>query len=245
MSGSASVWQSKLVFNKLVTGVKELHMDKSLPFDTDVLVKVLFVIAAALVILNIINIAFDEPSWQLTRLIHLGRESNFSTWFSSAIWAIAAFLAYKCYKKSIINRLPDNIWIVLSSIFLFFSCDEVAMMHENFGDFFNRHYFKLHIGVTSWVIVLAPFIVPIMIFMFVSLWKHLAYSKHAICLILMGLGLFILGSMVLEQSTALAVFKNSVILRRAETIAEEAFEIFGSILVIKGLLAYKPYSNNR
>lgn len=206
--------------------------------DDNKLVKSLIIIVGILIILNIINQLIGEASWQFNRLIHLGFESNFSTWFSSMLWAIAAYAAYRCGVLSKAKNLPYKIWNWTALFLLFLSCDEVAMMHENFGTFVNKHSFNFNLN-TSWPILFAPIIIPIMLYIGISLYKCLSDSKEALRMILLGFALFIIGSMVLEQSTILSFYQGSTFFKMTETILEESFEMFGAIFIIKGLFIHR------
>src|SRR3989338_1044170 len=108
------------------------------------LIRILMIIIAGLILLNIINILLNKPSWQIDRFINVGEESNFPTWFSSMLLAIAGFFAYKCSLIIETQKKGKMIWQLLSIGLLGMSCDEVAMIHEHLGLFVNKHFFHLN-----------------------------------------------------------------------------------------------------
>lgn len=204
-----------------------------------ILIKWLVIIIAVIILINIVDELLGNPSWQITRLFGVGLESNFSTWFSSILWAIAAYMAYQCHRTAKSKNLISKAWTIVSLFLIFLSCDETAMMHESFADFFNKYFFKLHLG-TIWVIFFAPFILLVILYFVITLPKYLIGSKKAAILLLVGLGLFIFGSMILEQTITFTFYKNlPLLLRTIRDISEESFEMFGALFIIMGLMSHQ------
>lgn len=199
------------------------------------LIKILIAIAILIACINIIDRVFNEPSWQIHRLFDMDAENNFTVWFTSLLWIIAAYLAYRIYQIQ-----KAKIWLVVSMSFLFFSCDETASMHEYFSLFVDRHFFKMNLN-SYWTIVFAPLIIPIGVIIILLLRKHLLGSKKAIKFLSFGVGLFILGSMILEQGCNLEFYESSNLFKWIEIILEETFEMLGAILIIKGLIEHRNF----
>lgn len=101
------------------------------------LLLILFSTITGIIIANIVNIFLGEPSWQITRLIDVGLEQNFPTWFLSLLLAIAAFQAYSCSRHAQKNLKESFFWKILSAGLIAMSCDEVATIHDNLGSALN------------------------------------------------------------------------------------------------------------
>lgn len=200
--------------------------------DENKLIHWLFTTTAVIVVLNIVNFSFNKPSWLLDTLINVNRESSFPTWFSSALWLIAAYLAYRCYRILTGNRASRRTLLFFSLLLLLFSCDEVASLHENSNAITSMHF---HFG-KNWVEALLPFILGASIFLAIRLYKTLNSHKKAMFLIFIGLGLVIFGAVILEYTIQIpSPLKTMMLYRNIEYILEEGFEMLGAILIIKGL----------
>lgn len=203
--------------------------------DANKLVKYLIVIAITIVFLNIINLSFNKPSWLLDTLINVENESSISTWFASSLWIIAAYAGYKCYKISKADNIARKALLFFSLLLLLFSCDEVACLHENAGIVLVKHF---HFG-KGWVTALAPFILLVTVFLVINLYKALKTSKKAMLFIFIGLGMVIYGAVMLEYTITLPPLKYIILYRNIESVFEEALELFGAILIIRGLIEYQ------
>lgn len=208
--------------------------------DEKRLIRSLIIVTVTLIFLNIINMLFGGPSWEIDRFINMDFEMNFPTWFSSLIWAIAAFMAYKCYEIAKIKGSSAKIWGIVSFTLLFLSLDEVATIHEHLGKFINRHSFDLDISASP-VVFLGPIALFIMIVFIITLRRHLKGSKQAARLLLIGLGLVALGALALEHTLNFIPYKQLGSLRTVEVIFEESLEMFGAILIIAGLVEHRKF----
>lgn len=203
------------------------------------LIKVLITVTAMLIVLNVINDIIGQPSHHITRLIDVDLESNITTWFSSLIWILAAYMAYKCYRLSTAVGLNNEIWILFCFLFLIISCDEVAMIHENLGRFLNIHFFKLELNTV--IIIFLPILAPFMIFFIFLIGKELKKSKIAARLILLGFSLFLIGSIGIEQRNNFEFFIERPLLIRIGSMFEEGLEMLGGIVIIMGLKAHRRF----
>jgi len=104
-------------------------------------VQILCVIAGSLVIANLVCAYFEHPIWNIHRLINLGAESNFTTWFSSLLLAVGAYFAYECSTLIPKGTIEKKWWQLTAWGVLLLSCDEVAMIHEHFGDLITKYFF--------------------------------------------------------------------------------------------------------
>jgi hypothetical protein len=203
------------------------------------MIRWLIIITAGIIFINITSELIGNPSWQIQRLFDVGRDSNIPTWFSSILLAIAAYFAYKC---STLTKVGKKTWAFLSLGLLVMSCDEVAMMHENFGEIVNKYIFKLDgFHQTVWPIVLGPFILFIMLIFVIKLRKHLQGSRKAIKWLSVGLVTYIVGAFFLEVSINWLNHGSLEWLWIIEYILEESCEMFGIIFIIQGLIKHIDY----
>ena len=103
----------------------------------------LITLTLGIVLLNIVSALDLIPFWQIRRLIDVGEESNFTTWFSSIMLAIAAYFAYQCSVAAESKKDGKRMWQLLSLGLLGMSCDEVAMIHEHLGKVILFNLFTL------------------------------------------------------------------------------------------------------
>ncbi len=204
------------------------------------LLKSLTIITSIIVMLNIIDELIGHPSWQIERLIGVGHEGNFPTWFSSMLLAIAAYFAYKC---SVLAKEGRRIWKLLGLGLLFMSCDETAQIHEHIGNTLHKYFFNNIEAIkhSSWVIILGPVVLlAVLIFSF-KMKKYLKGSKQTAKFLLLGAFIYIFGAFILEATINLLNHENLEWLWKIENILEESCEMFGVILIIKGLIKRTDY----
>lgn len=228
---------------KLYSGVQSVYRMSMI--EDPRITKILFIAALAILFLNVVNVFLGEPSWQITRLIDLDTESNFSTWFSGMILAIAAFFAYQVSVAAGPGR-GRRTWRVAAFVLLLMSCDEVAMIHENTGEFIVKHFIDLsQTKHSAWLLTLG---VPALIgAMFLSRRINSCITSPKARLFF-GAGLlsYIAGAFLLESMLGLRVFPGlakTTWFWTMEEIFEEGLEMSGVIFIIKGLQEqYKSYS---
>lgn len=208
--------------------------------NTGKLIKTLLIITSIIVILNIIDELIGHPSWQVERLIGVGYEGNFPTWFSSMLLAIAAYFSYKC---SVLAKDGKRVWKLLALGLIFMSCDEVAQIHEHFGSTLHKYFFNNMEAIkhSSWVVILGPAVLLIVLIFAFKMKKYLKGSKQAVKFLLLGAFVYIFGAFILETATNLLNHENLEWLWRIENILEESCEMFGVILIIKGLMKHLKF----
>ena len=208
------------------------HLLEEIAFWNKVIKWSIFIVTA-LILLNIIDELIGHPSWQIERLINVGLEGNFPTWFSSMLLAIAAFLAYRC---AIIVKEGRSLWGLLSLGLLFMSCDEVAQIHENLGNVLNKYLFRSSgIEHSAWVITLGPFVLLAFVIFAIKFKKYLRGSYKAMRALIIGAIVYIFGAFILESTINLLNHGNLEWLWKIENILEEACELFGAIVILIGL----------
>lgn len=201
----------------------------------------LFAIAAIIVLLNIANELTGRLSWQINRLVNVDEESNLPTWFSGMLLAIASFFAYKCSLAA--NRVAGErfMWRLASFGFLAMSFDEVAMIHENVGLVLRKHF---HI-TWNWSATIGPFILVLIIIFALNMIRYLKDSKKAFLLLAIGVVVYVGGAFLLEATNDLIDYDSLKYLFRTESILEESFEMFGVIIIIKGLIEHRKFLAKR
>jgi len=199
-------------------------------------------IAVGLAVLNLVDLLLGRPSWQITRLFYLGFESNFPTWFSSMLLAVAAALAYAISVSAADSTEGRRIWQVVSLGFLTMSCDEVAMIHEHLGNTLNKYVFHVEgVNRTAWVVLVGPLALFVLVYIVLKVRKHLAGAVRAKRLLFSGMLVYVLGAFFLEATLLLFHYEGHEVLNCIECIFEELFEMLGILLVIKGLLEFRRF----
>ncbi len=220
----------------------------SLVFNPKSLIRWLFRISGILVICHLINVVTGAPSWNLERLFHLEFEGNIPTWFSSILWFIASIAAYQCSQYGQGNQ-NKTAWIMIAAGFLVFSIDEVAQIHEVIFAIINKYFYPDAIKnkiiesfkATNWSIIAAPFLILVVIWLFLTLRKLLIGSPRAARLLALGFFIAIFGAFVLETTTNFLNHGSLEWVWVIEATLEEWFEMIGAILIIAGLFAHHRF----
>jgi hypothetical protein len=99
-----------------------------------IVVVVLFTLDLILCGSYVINYLVGEPIAEFTRLLDLDGEMNIPTWYSSAKMLCVAIL-FGLFAMRNIDRTRKSTWTLalLPLLFLAFSMDEVASIHEHLG----------------------------------------------------------------------------------------------------------------
>jgi len=88
----------------------------------------------ALTVVYLANYALGQPFGPFSRFVDLDGEANLPTWFSSVQWFGVAVVFWFVATRNVTRR-PDRSWLLLGlpAIFVAFSLDEVATIHEYVG----------------------------------------------------------------------------------------------------------------
>ena len=206
------------------------------------LVKWLVITTIMIIVLNIINELLGRPSWNIDRFINVEHEANFPTWFSSILLAIAAFVAYHCSLAAKTRQAGQRLWQVMSLGLIAMSCDETAMIHEHVGAAINKYF--LNKAKFPWYVVLGPLVIFAVVFFAFKLKKYLRGSTKAMRFLAIGAGIYFFGAIVLEATAKFLHSHNLGLLLKAEDLIEESFEMFGVVIIIKGLIEHYNWLNN-
>ncbi len=207
------------------------------------LIRWLVVITIALIIINIINEVIAIPSYNLNRLINVGREANIPTWFSSMLLAIAAVYAYRVSLVSKAKESEGWTWRLLSLVLLAMSCDETAQIHECTGELLNKYVFKLQgIDRSPWVVFLGPPVLIFGMFFALKLVRYMNGSTRAFRHMVAGAFVYVVGAFVLESTiNLLPDYTATSWACKIESLFEESFEMFGVIIIIMGLVEHRNF----
>jgi hypothetical protein len=197
----------------------------------------------ALVVANLINLAFGKPYWGITRHIELGSDDNAAAWYSSILLACGGLVILQCYQRAVAAKL-ERPWIFLIGALLVFgmSCDEIAQLHETvFGDIATvLGITKLDFGQNAgWVWVGGPFIAVVFGFVAWALHQHLRRVPGTTLLFLAGLGTMFAGGVVIESSINFLNHDNLQWVWDLEIVVEESLEMLGSIIVAAAFVKWR------
>jgi hypothetical protein len=99
-------------------------------FDRRKLFRILVSINLLLVAMYLAtNVLYQFPSWKVKHMFDLDQEYNFPTWFSSTQLFLVFLLSLVCARQTQDGVLRRG-YHLLGAVFLFFSVDETAMIHE-------------------------------------------------------------------------------------------------------------------
>lgn len=214
--------------------------------ETRTLIRWLFRITGLLVIAHLLNVVTGAPSWNVERLFHLELEANIPTWFSSVLWLIASLAGYQCSKFSETGQ-NKTAWQIIAVGFLVFSIDEIAQIHEVIFSLINKYFYPEAIKnkiietfkATNWSVIAAPFLIVILIWLFVTLKRLLFGSPRAARLLALGFFIAIFGAFILETTTNFLNHDSLQWVWVIEATLEESLEMVGAITIITGLFEHQ------
>lgn len=207
------------------------------------LMRVLFRITAALVVLNLLAVFVwfaggYEEALGLVPGFYMDREANVPTFFSGLILLIASalFALLASYKKKHQEAYVLH-WAFLSGLFLYMALDEVASFHEHLILPLRSSLKLSGIFYYSWVVVGMLFLVAFTAYylkFFFALPGKLrrGFFMAGFIYISGALGMELIGGFYAEQE-GLANIRYALI-----TTVEETLEIIGILLLIKYLFLY-------
>src|SRR5215208_7192359 len=205
----------------------------------------------------------QEAFLQPLRLFDVGQERSIPTWFETIQFLLCSILlaVIAAAKKQRSDRYILH-WSVLSVIFIYFSADESASIHEAIGQL-SEHLLHNTTGFTPsgaisffWVVPGAVFVLIVLV-AYLRFLAHLPRSTRRLFLfagavfVLGALGFEMLSAQVSSSSGAIATFfgmdlglsqhsANALpkIMIGLQTCVEEMFEMLGLTAFVYALLAY-------
>lgn len=205
------------------------------PLITPSFLRTLLIGVGLLAALNIVNDLLGAPFWLVTRLIHLGSDSNISAWYSSCLLAVAGLIAFDCFRIAKTKAVRGG-WAfgLIAITLIFMSCDEIAQFHEILGGYIAKQiglsaqHFAQH---AAWVWLGGPFIIVLFLVLIVLLRKPLSLVSGSSVLLSLGFGLIVLGGIVLESTINWLNHDELQWLWNIEIVAEETLEMLGSLVL--------------
>lgn len=161
------------------------------------IVRILFAVDIALVLLDLGNLAIGQPSSKVTSFVSLGGESNLPTWYSSIqLFLIALLLALFAVHSDRRDRASWGLFVP-AAIFAALSLDEVAQLHEWIG---HKIDFLLPGGsregtalseTGAWAILLGPLFLAGMIYLGARLGSYFQGRRPIAIRYIVGLIVFV------------------------------------------------------
>lgn len=163
----------------------------------------LFLLAdIAVCLLFLGNVAIGRPWAKLHVFLDLDHEGNLPAWYSSMQWAaVSGLMVFSGAQKRRLGKAAGLPLLLLGALFLFFSMDEVAQVHENLTEGINGKFLKEYaINMYYWLILLG---LPV----FVVLWRFGMTIRSAferapgsLKFYLLGVTIFAAGAFVTEPA---------------------------------------------
>ncbi len=203
-------------------------------FDEKKLIRVLIWVVVGIIGFNLFDAMIGGPFWQIARIFSLTEESNFTTWFSSLLLLIVSICCYQI-SQSFENQKIKNAWAWMSLGFIFLSIEETAVIHENISRCLEKSYSVQGVNF-DWIFYLA--LSPIIVILSIKYFRSLPWGEKSFWFFGLGVGLFVLGGGVVD-ALIYVVPKDIKIISFLEPFIEESLEMFGSIVMIKGLIELK------
>jgi hypothetical protein len=203
-----------------------------------VFIRVLLIINLALGLAYVLDYLIGRPYRPLTQFLDLNGECNLPTWYSSVQWfAVAALLGLFAQRNASRASLRSWLLFALPLIFLAFSLDEVAQIHEAVGKRSDAFVIgdraqSMFVRTGIWMFVVG---VPFAAFFVALILLTRDFFRHAgaaLVIVLVGVGILIVGAAGIE------LLRNWVAPGSAYDILqaffEELCEMSGSTVVLWG-----------
>jgi hypothetical protein len=214
-----------------------------------ILAAALFSITLALLICHLIfcgeGVARDNVPY---KMFHLGMERNIPSWFATILWLFISLLSLASYYAERIEPAQPQLswfWLAISTVFLYFSADEAATIHEEAGEFLRSQVDTMSIAIpqgspgSPWIVFYAPVFAIFGICFLVFLWNRFSRDRRLKVMLISALGLYAVAiSLDYFQGTtdsnsaihARSADKNE--LSRKSVIVEEVVEDLASSLLV-------------
>lgn len=198
-----------------------------------------FTIDIALAFAFLINYWIDHPHHRLTKLLHLSREGNLPTWFSSVQWvAVAALLALFAARHASRNVRSSWALVALPLLFLGLSLDEIASIHEQLGAMSDRLLPGGDRTATPfprtgiWMFLLGVPFIAILWTLIAAVRPFMANDRGALAKIVVGMVVMLSGSLIVE--IFINLFERDSAGATIQIFVEELLEMLGATIVLWG-----------
>lgn len=215
-------------------------------------VRCFFLADLAVCLLYVGNYAVGRPWSKINLFLDLDHEGNFPAWYSSMQWAtVSALMFFSGAQKRRLRIAAGLPLLFLGALFLFFSMDEVAQVHESLTEGINGKLLKENsIRMYYWLMVLG---LPVFIFLWrfgLSIKSAFERAPGSLRFYLVGVTVFAVGAFVTEPmlyTVGLTHIPPSLIL------LEELLEMLGVTFLLwsgfllaasEGLLAFLDFDSD-
>ena len=180
-----------------------------------------------------------QPIERLSRFIDLDGELNLPTWYASVLWFGVAALMWIAVRRLIQRSRPTSwVLLLLPTVFLLFSLDEVASLHEGLGGVLDRLVLDVPRSLTvlprTGVLALVfgiPFIAA-MVLLFVAVRPFLGTFRRPFNAITLGMALVLTGAFAVELLSNFV--EPSSLMDGFQVLLEEELELVGATLILWG-----------
>jgi hypothetical protein len=206
------------------------------PARIPLVILIFFIIDGALVAAYMLDFFAGHPYWRVTRFLDPGAEGNLPTWYSSIQWySVATLLAIFTYRNFRISQIRSWLLLALPLVFLTFSLDEVAMIHEQLGTRTDVFLFGRVSRETTpffrtgiWVFVIGVPFVVLFGALVLSIQTYFQRALAALVKMLLGMAITLTGALGIET------LSNFVDFVSVSVVAEELCEMLGGTIVLWG-----------
>lgn len=202
-------------------------------------IKVLFAVDIAFGVVYIGYFLIGHPYAPLAKLIDLDGEANIPTWYSSMQWFCVAYVLWVFATRHLVrSQVRSWFLLIVPIVFLLFSVDEVATLHEHLGvltDALLPNHTRddtpfIHTGL-YFVILGIPFII-LFIGLIAAVRPYLARYPTGFLKIVVGFAMFMFAAGGLD---ALSNFVEIGTLASAvQILTEEVTEMIAATIVLWG-----------
>jgi hypothetical protein len=207
----------------------------------------LIFVVMTIVVVSILADTFDIPG-NVERVLSVGREQSIPTWYASVTLLICAvLLALIAWFKQQQQDQFTRHWGILALLFLFFSIDEVATIHEMTTIPIREAFNTTGLLYFAWVIPGAALAILVAL----TYYKFLQHLSRPMRLLFIASGAVYVGGAVGVESISAAFFEayragsiSNLAFERLTDI-EEMLEMAGVLLFIYTLLLYMKNVFNR
>ena len=175
-----------------------------------------------------------SPSKNFEWFVNLDEEGNLPAWFSAAQFLLIG-LVFFLKSRQVSKQVPSGKFFMLIGLgFLFLSADEASMIHE-LVDWVLRMILRAEI--TYWAPFYALVFLVFCLLFFRSIQAMWTYYRYESCVMAVGMGIIILGSVGLE-ALSFACLRSGATpgLYLIEVACEEFCEMFGASVILYGSL---------
>jgi hypothetical protein len=156
--------------------------------------------------LYVTNLAAGKPWQKMNQFLDLDHEGNLPAWFSAVQWAaVAGLFAFAGFQGKRRKHPASVALLLLAAVFLFFSMDEAASVHERLTAGLNGKLLgQNRILMSSWLVVLG---VPVAVLLWrlgVRIKSTFDTAPGSLQLYLLGIAVFGAGAFLTESTLGLA-----------------------------------------